>query len=406
MTSPYDIIVIGGGAAGFFAAITAAEARPGLRIALLERGGEVLGKVKVSGGGRCNVTHACWDPRELVKNYPRGSRELLGPFNKFAPGDTVEWFEKRGVATKIEDDGRMFPVTDSSQTIVDCLTESAYKAGVQVMTQSGVTDLLPPESPEGNWTVKTSFSEFQARQVMVATGSAVKVWDILARLGHSIVPPVPSLFTFPVPDHPMKDLAGLAVQDARIRVIPLKLSAEGPLLITHEGLSGPAVLRLSAWGARELNGAGYQFELGVNWLGKGTFRVADVRQAMAKKLVSNGPQGLLPARLWERLVAMAGIPAERRWSDLRQAEIQELEKLCSGTAFQVSGKSTHKEEFVTAGGVDLREIDFRTFGSKIHPGLYLAGEAINIDAITGGFNFQAAWTGGWVAGHAMATQAG
>ncbi len=404
-----NIAIIGGGAAGFFAAITCAEANPACRVTIFERGKSVLEKVRVSGGGRCNVTHACFEARELVKNYPRGSRELLGPFLQFGPEQTVAWFEQRGVRLKTEADGRMFPITDDSQTIVDCLTRAAHQAGVRVLTSTRVEKIevvahleaVPPL--KNQWRIGPEIYD----KVMLATGSSATAWEWLRDLGHNIVPPVPSLFTFNTKDTRLRDLAGGSVPMASLRIPGSKLSAEGPLLVTHWGLSGPAVLRISAWGARDLHEMGYKFPLEINFLGEKTpLEVGElwskIKLESGKKLVAANPQMNLSARLWQRLVEAAGITAESRWADLSKLQLQALTAQIAAATFQITGKSTFKEEFVTAGGVSLKELNFKSFESKICPNLFLAGEVLNVDAITGGFNFQAAWTGGWLAGRAMA----
>jgi hypothetical protein len=397
-----NIAIIGGGAAGFFAAITCAETNPDCRVTIFERGKAVLEKVRVSGGGRCNVTHACFEPRELVKFYPRGNRELLGPFMQFGPEDTVDWFGRRGVMLKTESDGRMFPITDDSQTIVDCLTRAAHKAGVTVLTSTRVEKTEP--LPEGKWRVGSVVFD----KVMVATGSTPAVWEWLRELGHTIVTPVPSLFTFNTKDTRLRELAGVSVPKATVSIPGTKLSAEGPLLVTHWGLSGPAVLRVSAWGARELHSMDYKFPLEVNFSGEKNMPALEallisLKQELAKKTVMANPLQPIPTRLWQRLTEAAGITAERRWADLNKVELQQLCAQTGRASFQITGKSTFKEEFVTAGGVSLKELNFKTFESRVCPNLFLAGEVLDIDAITGGFNFQAAWTGGFLAGTAMAT---
>lgn len=401
-----NIIIIGGGAAGFFAAIRAAECNPDAQVIILEKSKDVLGKVKVSGGGRCNLTHACFVPRELSKFYPRGEKELMGPFNRFACGDTIEWFEKRGVKTKIEADGRMFPVSDDSQTVVDCLWAAARKAGVNLYTNTALKALHAPSASNPNWIIETAQQKLFAQQVMIASGSSPSMWAILAQLGHTIIEPVPSLFTFNIKDPRLTDLLGISVPLAEVKVEGSKLSSTGPLLITHWGMSGPAILKLSAWGARELAAMQYKFAIRINWI---LAKLEDTRQDLealkqedGRKTVSANTQFGLPIRLWKRLVAAAEIRDDKRWADLSKKEIQTLAEELTQGRFQVNGKSTFKEEFVTAGGVDLKEVDFKTFGSKLFPGLFFAGEVLNIDAITGGFNFQAAWTGGWIAGEAMA----
>jgi len=402
-----NVAIIGGGAAGFFAAITCAENYPNCRVTIFERGKNVLEKVRISGGGRCNVTHACFDPRDLVKNYPRGSRELLGPFMQFGPEQTLAWFEQRGVRLKTEADGRMFPTTDDSQTIVDCLCHSAQRAGVRVLTSTRV-DKIERETPSATtgskpkWRIGTELFD----HLMLATGSSSTAWDWLRALGHSIVPPVPSLFTFNTRDTRLRDLAGVSVPSAALKIPGTKLMASGPLLVTHWGLSGPAVLRISAWGAQVLHETGYKFPLEINFLGNiqpfaTTESLNNARHEYGKKTVAAHTPFPLPNRLWQRLVEAASIPAERRWADLDKAEIQALSAQITAASFQITGKSTFKEEFVTAGGVSLKELDFKTFQSRICPNLFLAGEVLDVDAITGGFNFQAAWTGGWLAGHAM-----
>lgn len=400
-----QMAVIGGGAAGFFGAITCAEANPGCQVTIFERGKTVLEKVRVSGGGRCNVTHACFDARELVQHYPRGSRELLGPFVQFGPANTVAWFEARGVRLKTEADGRMFPTTDDSATIVDCLEKAAHKAGVRVHTHTRVERLAP--TPDGSWEIQLA-AEPQPRlfeRVLVSTGSNPAIWESLRTLGHTIIEPVPSLFTFNTKDTRLRELAGVSAPEAALRIPGTRLTASGPLLVTHWGLSGPAVLRLSAWGARDLYAVAHRFPLEVNFSGKtkteATQLLTDIKISQAKKMVTAHPQFGLPLRLWQRLVEAAGISEERRWADLDKKTLLSLvEQLCSAT-FQIAGKSTFKEEFVTAGGVHLPEINFKTFESRLCPGLFMAGEVLDIDAITGGFNFQAAWTGAWLAGRAM-----
>lgn len=399
-----NIAIIGGGAAGFFAAVTAAERLPAARVVIFERGAGVLQKVKVSGGGRCNVTHACFDASELVRNYPRGSRELLAPFLRFGPRETVQWFERRGVRLKTEADGRMFPVSDNSQTIVDCLWQAARDAGVVVRTGARVERL---ERAGEQWRIHLTRQPPElAERVLVASGSNETVWAMLAQLGHGIVPPVPSLFTFNAKDGRLRDLAGVSVPLAAVQIEGARLNAAGPLLITHWGFSGPAILRLSAWGARELNRLNYHFSIKINWLGETSGRdifaeLNRFKSENAKKLVAVHAQFGLRQRLWERLAAAAGISAALRWGDAGKTTLQALAAQLTAGIFAVNGKSTFKEEFVTAGGVDLREVNFKTFESKLFPGLFFAGEVLDIDAITGGFNFQAAWTGGWVAGNAM-----
>ncbi len=407
-----NIAIVGGGAAGFFAAITCAEANPACQVTIFERGKSVLEKVRVSGGGRCNATHACFDARELVKHYPRGSRELLGPFMQFGPEQTIAWFEARGVQLKTEADGRMFPDTDDSQTIVDCLTRAAHKAGVRVLTSTRVDKIVREPlvaQLEGVPQVSTRWKIGAAvfDKVMLATGSSSSAWEWLQELGHTIIPPVPSLFTFNTKDTRLRDLAGVSVPLAHLTIPGTKLAAQGPLLVTHWGLSGPAVLRISAWGARDLNKVWYKFPLKINFLAEKNIEgvlnsFQKIKAESAKKVVRSNPLFGLPARLWQRFVEAAGIEAERRWGDLTKVDFQALAMQISEAQFQITGKSTFKEEFVTAGGVSLKEVNFKTFESRVCPNLFFAGEVLDIDAITGGFNFQAAWTGGWLAGQAMA----
>lgn len=402
MISNYDILIVGGGAAGFFTAINIAENNAKLKIAILERGKEVLTKVKISGGGRCNVTHACFIPNDLVKFYPRGEKELKGPFHQFCSGDTIEWFEKHGVELKIEEDGRMFPVSDSSQTIIDCFLSATKKLGIDILTGQSVQSIY---KGEGYWKVDTNQLSFKCDNLVMTTGSNPKIWEMMEALGHTIEAPVPSLFTFNIKDSRIKDLMGLSAHTS-VKVKDSKLKASGPLLITHWGMSGPGILRLSAWGARELASKNYQFILQVNWLHETDFEEAldtlkDLKDENAKKLVMKFCPFEFPKRLWESLVAAAGISAETKWADLTKKQLTDLANQLTNGQFQVNGKSTFKDEFVTAGGINLKEIDFKTMQSKIHDNLYFAGEILNIDAITGGFNFQNAWTGGFLVAKAI-----
>ena len=403
MNSNFDIIIVGGGAAGFFTAINSAEKNPNLKIAILERGKEVLSKVKISGGGRCNVTHACFVPNELVKNYPRGEKELKGPFNTFCSGDTIEWFEKRGVPLKIEDDGRMFPVSDSSQTIIDCFLSEIKKYGIQVLTNQSVQSIYKAEN---YWKVETNNENFVCEKLVMTTGSNPKIWEMLAQINHTVLAAVPSLFTFNITDKRIKDLMGLSAH-ATIKIKNSKLQASGPLLITHWGLSGPAILKLSAWGALELAAKKYQFAIEVNWLhdidlADAIDLLKELKLEHAKKAVSKKCLFDLPNRLWENLVIAANIEAETKWADLNKNQMQQLANQLTKCEFQVNGKSTFKEEFVTAGGIDLKEINFKTMESKLHQNLFFAGEIVNIDAITGGFNFQNAWTSAVIVANALA----
>ena len=397
MNSNFDIIIVGGGAAGFFTAINIVEKNPTLKVAILERGKTVLEKVRISGGGRCNVTHACFVPNDLVKFYPRGEKELRGPFHQFCSGDTIEWFERHGVELKIEEDGRMFPTSDSSQTIIDCFLLATQKLGIQVLTGQSVQSIFKSDT---YWKVETNHETFACQKLIMTTGSNPKIWDMLAELGHTIIPPVPSLFTFNIKDTRIKNLMGVSAF-ANVKVKDSKLEASGPLLITHWGMSGPGILRLSAWGARELFDKKYLFTLQVNWLNdisfdEATDKLKELKQEHAKKAISKKSPFEFPNRLWESLVLASNIDSETKWADLTKKQLTDLAKQLTNAEFQVNGKSTFKEEFVTAGGIDLKEINFKTMESKLHENLFFAGEIVNIDAITGGFNFQNAWTSGFI----------
>jgi predicted Rossmann fold flavoprotein len=402
INSKYDIIVVGGGAAGFFTAINIVEKNPKFKVAILERGKEVLTKVRISGGGRCNVTHACFIPNDLVKFYPRGEKELRGPFHKFCSGDTIAWFEKHGVELKIEEDGRMFPVSNSSQTIIDCFLTTTKKLGIEVLTGQSVQSIFKNEE---YWKVETQQDTFVSKDLVMTTGSNPKIWEMLQDLGHTIVPAVPSLFTFNIKDNRIKDLMGVSAM-ASVKVKNSRLEASGPLLITHWGMSGPGILRLSAWGARELAEKNYQFTIIVNWLNDTTLEettniLRELKLEHAKKAVSKKSPFDFPNRLWESIVLASAIDHETKWADLTKNQLTNLAHQLTNAEFQVNGKSTFKEEFVTAGGIDLKEINFKTMESKILPNLYFAGEIVNIDAITGGFNFQNAWTGGFIVANSL-----
>jgi predicted Rossmann fold flavoprotein len=401
-----EIVIVGGGAAGFFAAIAAARANRDCKVSLFERSSQFLSKVRISGGGRCNITHALFDPRMFTTRYPRGERELISPFHRFSADDTVAWFEARGVRLKREEDGRMFPVTDSSQTVIDCLIKEAKDAGVQLFTRKGVE--TAHVRAEGGFALKFNDGESIAcDRLLLATGGCRSIGGVeLARsLGHTVEPPVPSLFSFHVPAVWLRSLPGISVSDVQLSVE--RLRERGPLLITHNGISGPAVLRLSAWGARVLHKKNYHFSLRVNWvpeMNEAELRTEfqSRRQTEPARRVNNSPIGALPARLWEGLVANAGIYPETIWTSLTRAGMNELVQQLRATQLEVDGKSLNKDEFVTCGGVRLREINFKTMESRVAPNLYFAGELLDIDGVTGGFNFQAAWTTGWIAGHAMA----
>jgi len=418
------IIVIGGGPAGFFGAIAAREADSSRPVLLLEKSSAGLAKVKVSGGGRCNVTHACFAPRDLADNYPRGQKELIGPFNKWGPVETVAWFAKHGVELKAEPDGRMFPVTDSSGTIVDCLMQAARTAGVEVRTNCPVEAVIPATVGTG-FTIRLAGGEsLTCEKLLLATGgrtsttsapggtSTADGYSLAKNLGHSIVEPVPSLFTFRIDDALLAGLAGVSVPEAGIRLADEAGRGKGwgqtgPVLVTHRGLSGPAVLRFSAWGARRLHEMSYRFEIAVDWCPRHSSQDLDADlQAWShehgKQQINTGGPVELPRRLWAALVGRARIADETKWADLgRQARARLVSALVD-TRFAVTGKDTFKEEFVTCGGVALRELNFQTMASRIRPGLYLAGELLDIDGVTGGFNFQSCWTTGYLAGRGMA----
>lgn len=403
MIDKYDIVIIGGGAAGFFAAINIAEHYPNLSVVILERGKEGLQKVKISGGGRCNVTHAEFIPSELVLNYPRGEKELLGPFHTFMTGDTVAWFEEHGVELKIEDDGRMFPVSNSSQTIIDCFLNEAKKHKVEVFYNHAVKAMT---AGENDFSIETSQGIIECDKLVVATGSNPKIWKLLEDLGHTIVQPIPSLFTFDIKDQRIKEIPGVVAKDVEVKVIGTDLVSEGPLLITHVGMSAPAILKLSAFGAIELAKLNYNFEIEVNFI-KLDFeaclgQLKDFKQEYAKKAVVNTSKFNLPKRLWKQLVLASNINDNERWADINKVQLENLTMQLTNAVFQVTGKSTFKEEFVTAGGVDLREVNFKSFESKRIPNLYFAGEVINVDAVTGGFNFQNAWTGAYIVSQSIA----
>lgn len=393
----YDILIIGGGAAGFFSAINIAEKNLKLKIAILERGKETLTKVRISGGGRCNVTHNCFEVSELVKFYPRGEKELRSPFSVFSPKDTVAWFEKHNVKLKTEEDDRMFPITDSSQTIIDCFLGNAKKLKIDVLTSQSVQSVFKSEN---TWKIETQNEKYSCENLIFTTGSNSKIWKLLSGLGHKIISPVPSLFTFNIKDIRIKDLMGLST-NATVKINQSKLQESGALLITHWGLSGPAVLKLSAWGARELFDKNYQFQISVNWLGNLSSEqcleeLKKIKSAESKKLARNRKAFEIPTRLWEKLVTASEIPDSLKWADVNKKQLNNLANQLTNCQFQVNGKSTFKEEFVTAGGIDLKEVNFKTMESKLHKNLYFAGEILNVDALTGGFNFQNAWSGGYI----------
>ncbi len=416
MADTFRVVIVGGGAAGFFAALTCAEALAGRgTVTLYEATAHPLAKVRVSGGGRCNVTHACFEPRDLVKRYPRGGRELLGAFHRWQPRDMVAWLAARGVETKTEDDGRMFPVTDDSGTIVDCLARGAAAAGVHVVTSMGVRKaerVSRPGEPPSFWLTLTDGTGLRCERLLLATGGnrSSAGFVIAESLGHTIEPLVPSLFTFHLDDPRLIGLSGVSVENAAVSVPGTKLRTDGPLLITHWGLSGPAILKLSAWGAREMADRNYEFPLLLNWTGTHTRdslvrELSAVRAQNPKKQITTWSPVAMPQRLWERLVVSAGIAATTPWAQVGNAALSTLATQLCAAEMKVVGKSLFKDEFVTCGGVRLSEVDFRAMESRLCPGLHFAGEVLDIDGVTGGFNFQAAWTTGYLAGQAMAAGA-
>ena len=389
------VIIIGGGASGFF---TAANIDTKLYdVTILEQNSDVLQKVKISGGGRCNVSHACFDPRELVQFYPRGNKELLSVFTKFQPGDTMNWYEEHGVALKIEDDNRIFPESNSSQSIIDCLVNECRKKNVIILTKQTVTEILPQEN---GYKIHTTDQNYSADYVVFSTGSSPKAFKILEKLGHQIIAPVPSLFTFNIKNEILKDLMGTSFQYVDIEIPKLNLEESGSLLITHWGLSGPAILKLSAWGARELAALKYQFEIIVNFIGTASEDALEIfrnfKENEPKKSIGQAKIFDITNRFWQRILFVSGIDTTKQLANINNKERQKIiENLCR-CRMNVTGKSTFKEEFVTAGGVDLKEMDFKTMKSKKLPNFYISGEVLNIDAVTGGFNFQACWSEGWL----------
>lgn len=403
-----DVLIIGGGAAGFFTAINCAQKNPNLKICILEKSKNVLSKVKVSGGGRCNVTHAQFDPNLLAKNYPRGHKELRGPFHQFATGDMMAWLADEDVPLKIEEDGRMFPESDSSQTIIDTFLRLTNTFNIEIKTQCGVQNFTLTE--DNLWKVETKDKSFLAKYLVFASGSSTKMWKLLASKNYTIVDPVPSLFTFNIKHPLIQNLPGISWETA-VEVVDKnqdlpknelqKLQSSGPMLITHWGLSGPCILKLSAWGARSLHQLNYQFQLKVNWLphlseDEVTAQMLQQKNAHPKQQLAANPLFGFPKRLWKSFVDESGVSADMKWADISKKDMRKLQSLMTVCVFEVNGKSTFKEEFVTAGGVKLKQINFKEFSSKLHPNLYFAGEILNIDAVTGGFNFQNAWTGGFV----------
>ena len=400
------LLVIGGGAAGFFCAVNAARMNPGLKVTIIEKSNKLLSKVKVSGGGRCNTTHACFELPELVKKYPRGQNFIKKAFHWFNTNDIIAWFAERDVELKTETDGRMFPITNDSQTIINCLLKEADKYGINILMQTEVQSIKPVEN--GFEISITNSQLLITNYICIACGGYPKssMFDWLRKLGHSIEEPVPSLFTFNMPGNKITELMGVSVEKAGIKVVGSKLSEQGPLLITHWGMSGPVVLRLSAWGARQLAATNYQFAILVNWLPDypeqhlrsdwQSFR----EEYAAQKTGNKNPFGL-PGRLWTHLLSCSDIDSTMRWAEMPAKQQNKLIKNLTAQEFSVQGKTTFKEEFVTCGGIQLSEIDPNTMQSKIQPGIFFAGEVMDVDGITGGFNFQHAWTSGWIAAKAI-----
>jgi predicted Rossmann fold flavoprotein len=398
--SKTSIGIIGGGAAGFFAAIEIAASNPEFHVTILEKTEKLLSKVKVSGGGRCNLTNACFDVNELIKNYPRGNKELRGVFYKFNPADTIEWFESKGVKLKTEKDNRVFPESDSSETIVNCFLRLAEEYKVEIIKEYSVREIKKTESgfvinPESKFAVTFD-------KLIIATGgnSRREFYTMFEELGHTIISPVPSLFTFNLENHPLKGLEGISLEKVKIKIKNTKLFQEGPLLITHWGLSGPAVLKLSAFGARIINELNYNFEIEINWIPdvKDIMKsLVDIKSDSPNKVISSVPQFYLPFRLWKRLIELAGINEELKWTETSKEKLHSLGKELTENIYRVEGKTIFKEEFVTAGGINLKEIEFKTMESKVCKDLYFTGEVLDIDGITGGFNFQSAWSTAFLA---------
>ena len=402
-----QVIVIGGGAAGFFAAINVAELHPDANVTILEKSNKLLAKILVSGGGRCNVTHACFENSLLVKNYPRGEKELRGAFNRFTAEDTITWFKQHGVLLKTEDDGRMFPVTNSSETIAQCLLQAADNLNIKIKTSISVKEININTDKTFSLKTDTEYNP-QCDKLIIASGGNPKNenYNWLSRVGHTIIPPVPSLYTFNIPNNEITKLMGISVPHAKIKVANTKLETEGPLLITHWGLSGPAILKASAWGARILNDLNYDFTAFVNWFP--TYKEETLRDLLieqknihpAKNVGGNSPIEI-PKRLWEFFLQKAIISETSRWADVNKKQINTLINILLNDTYLVKGKTTFKEEFVTCGGISLKEVDFSTMQSKIVANLFFAGEVLDIDGVTGGFNFQNAWTTGWIAANGI-----
>jgi predicted Rossmann fold flavoprotein len=401
----FPVVIAGGGAAGFFAALAAKKAHSALGVLLLERTNQLLSKVRISGGGRCNVTHACFDPAKLVQNYPRGHKALLGPFTRFQPRDIIDWFQVRGVVLKTEPDGRVFPKSDSSQTIIDCFLKEARSLNLEIRTLQHIERVHRNDSL---FQVELKSGEaILCEKLLLATGSSPHGFRLAQSLGHTIQEPIPSLFTLNIPSSPLSDLAGISVEKAALHLVDSEFSQTGPLLITHWGFSGPCALKLSAWGARYLHKKNYSTPLKVNWLPEFTHdkareQLRETRNCYPNQNLVNANPFMLPKNLWKRLIELSRIDCKNRLSEMSNASFDQLCQFLQADTYQMEGKTTYKEEFVTCGGVTLDEVSFKTMESRLCSGLFFAGEILDIDGITGGFNFQSAWTTGWIAGHSLA----
>ncbi|MEP6734362.1 MAG: NAD(P)/FAD-dependent oxidoreductase [Chryseolinea sp.] len=400
----FDLIVIGGGAAGFFGAIQAKTLKPGLSVLILEKSTKLLSKVRVSGGGRCNVTHHCYNPFELSRHYPRGEKQVKKLFQRYGAEQVRNWFSEKRVQLKVEEDGRMFPTSDRSQTIIDCFLEEAEKQNIRIITNSGVTSLA---IHDGHIEIEAGGTTYEAKKVLVAIGGSAKAegYAFLSKVGHTILSPIPSLFTFNSQSNQFQDLMGISMPDAEVKIASSKYVQRGPLLITHWGLSGPAVIRLSAWAAQFLNEKQYIFDALINWIGlteddcrEGLLKLKEVNP---KQKITKNPDFTVPLRLWQRLCELSGIEEDRVYGDISMKQLNRLVEYLTHCVISIKGKTTFKEEFVTCGGIDLNEVNLETLESKIVPNLYFAGEVLNIDGETGGFNFQAAWTTGYVAAESI-----
>lgn len=406
-TTHWDAAIIGGGAAGFFSSVIIAENFPGARIGIFEKGGAVLQKVKVSGGGRCNVTNGCADPRALTTFYPRGAKELLGPFTRFNTVHTREWFTAHGVPLTVEPDDRVFPASNSSESIMQCLVTSAAERGVHVHLHAGLNNFTAPDDKSDRYSVALSNgSGITCDSIIIATGSSLSVWDVLSDNGIAIVPPVASLFSFAIDDLRIPELAGLSVQSAKVQIAGTKFEQIGPLLITHNGFSGPAILTLSSRAARHLAGSGYRAKLIINWTGDITAQalaeeLKALKRSIPQKQIGSFSLYGLPSRLWKYVLSLCGLAPQQSMQSIPDKALMHLAHNIASSEYTISGKNTNKDEFVTCGGVKLTEVNFKTMEHKKFTGLYFAGEVLDIDGLTGGFNFQAAWTTAYIAAMAI-----